>query len=149
MSDNDDATVTLTDVPSSIAVEKTASPTSMPAPGGPVSFTVVVRSSEVDAVTIDKLDDNVFGDLAGKGTCGALIGKVLPPNDHAAGGPDEASCRSPLGHRAGRLDDTDVVTVHGHDDDGQTLTAHDDATVAITLLIDLYVTKDDLPDPCS
>jgi uncharacterized repeat protein (TIGR01451 family) len=147
--DDDFADVAFTDVPSSIAVEKTASPTSMPAPGGPVTFTVAVKNpSEVDAVTIDKVDDNVYGDLAGKGTCGALIGKVLQPNDHAAGGPDESSCsftESVTG--PGGSTHTDVVTVTGHDDDAQSVTAKDDATVAITPLIDLYVTKDDLPDP--
>ena len=149
VSDDDDATVRLTDVPSSIAVEKTASPTSMPAPGGPVTFTVVVKNtSEVDSVTIDKVDDNVYGDLAGKGTCGALIGKVLQPNDHAAGGPDEATCSFTASVTGpGGSTHTDVVTVTGHDDDQQPVTAHDDATVAITPLIDLYVTKDDLPDP--
>ena len=49
---------------------------------------------------------------------------------------------------------TNVVTVTGHDDDKQPLTADDDATVTITPapvvrtpLIDLYVTKNDLPDP--
>jgi uncharacterized repeat protein (TIGR01451 family) len=149
VSDDDDATVRLTDVPSSIVVEKTASPTSMPAPGGPVTFTVVVKNtSEVDSVTIDKVDDNVYGDLAGKGTCGALIGKVLQPDDHAAGGPDEATCSfTATVSGPGGSTHTDVVTVTGHDNDGQPVTAHDDATVAITPLIDLYVTKDDLPDP--
>jgi uncharacterized repeat protein (TIGR01451 family) len=42
------------------------------------------------------------------------------------------------------------VTVAGHDDDGHPLTAHDDAAVTITAkppLIDLWVTKTDLPDP--
>jgi uncharacterized repeat protein (TIGR01451 family) len=149
VSDDDDATVTLTDVPSSIAVEKTASPTSMPAPGGQVTFTVVVKNtSAVDSVTIDKLVDNVYGDLAGKGTCGALIGKVLQPDDHAAGGADEASCSFGAAvNGPGGSTHTDVVTVDGHDDDGKPVSAHDDATVAITPLIDLYVTKDDLPDP--
>jgi len=149
VSDDDDATVTLTDVPSSIAVEKTANPTSIQAPGGQVTFTVVVKNtSAVDAVTIDKLDDNIYGDLAGKGTCGALIGKVLQPDDHAAGGPDEATCAfTATVTGPGGSTHTDVVTVSGHDDDQQPVTAHDDATVAITPLIDLWVTKDDLPDP--
>ncbi|HVD25838.1 MAG TPA: DUF11 domain-containing protein [Gaiellaceae bacterium] len=149
VSDHDDATVTLTDVPSSIAVVKTASPTSMPAPGGPVTFTVVVKNtSAVDSVTIDKLVDNVYGDLAGKGTCAALIGKVLQPDDHGAGGADEASCSfSAAVNGPGGSTHTDVVTVDGHDDDGKPVSAHDDATVAITPLIDLYVTKNDLPDP--
>jgi uncharacterized repeat protein (TIGR01451 family) len=149
VSDHDDATVTLTDVPSSIAVEKTANPTSIPAPGGQVTFTVVVKNtSAVDAVTIDKLDDNIYGDLAVQGTCGALIGKVLQPDDHAGGGPDEATCAFTAAVTGpGGSTHTDVVTVTGHDDDQQPVTAHDDATVAITPLIDLYVTKDDLPDP--
>ena len=149
VSDDDDATVRLTDVSSSIAVEKTANPTSIQAPGGQVDFAVVVKNtSAVDAVTIDKLDDNVYGDLAGKGTCGALVGKVLQPDDHAAGGLDEATCTftAPVTGPGGSTH-TDVVTVTGHDDDQQALTAHDDATVVITPLIDLFVTKDDLPDP--
>ena len=48
------ATVTITDIPSSITVTKTANPTSLPEPGGPVTFTVVVRNtSAVDSITID------------------------------------------------------------------------------------------------
>jgi uncharacterized repeat protein (TIGR01451 family) len=152
VSDHDDATVTITDVPSSLALEKSAGPTSVQAPGGDVTFTVVVRNtSTVDAVTIDKLVDNVYGDLAAKGTCGSLIGKVLQPDDHAAGGPDQASCTftGAVTGSAGSSH-TDVVTVTGHDDDGHELTAHDDATVTITAkppLMDLWVTKTDLPDP--
>jgi uncharacterized repeat protein (TIGR01451 family) len=157
VSDHDDATVTITDVPSSIALDKSANPTSVQEPGGDVAFTVVVRNtSAVDAVTIDTLVDNVYGDLAGKGTCGSLIGKVLQPDDHAAGGPDQATCTftGAVTGSAGSTH-TDVVTATGHDDDGHQLTAHDDATVTITPappvvrnpLIDLWVTKDDLPDP--
>jgi uncharacterized repeat protein (TIGR01451 family) len=149
VSDDDDATVTLTDVPSSLALEKSANPTSVQAPGGDVTFTVVVRNtSAVDAVTVDTLVDNVYGDLDGKGDCGTLIGKVLQPDDHGAGGPDEATCSfTGAVAGAGGSSHTDVVTVTGHDDDGAELTAHDDATVTITPLIDLFVTKNDLPDP--
>jgi uncharacterized repeat protein (TIGR01451 family) len=157
VSDHDDATVTLTDVPSSIAVDKSANPTSIQEPGGDVAFTVVVRNtSAVDAVTIDTLVDNVYGNLAAKGSCGSLIGKVLQPDDHAPGGPDQAACTftGAVTGSAGSTH-TDVVTATGHDDDGHQLTAHDDATVTITPappvvhnpLMDLYVTKDDLPDP--
>ena len=149
VSDDDDATVTITDVPSSLALEKSANPTSVQAPGGDVTFTVVVRNtSAADAVTIDTLVDNVYGDLNGKGNCGTLIGKVLQADDHAPGGPDEASCSftAPVTGPGGSTH-TDVVTVTGHDDDGAKPTAHDDATVTITPLIDLFVTKTDLPDP--
>jgi uncharacterized repeat protein (TIGR01451 family) len=156
VSDHDDATVTITDVPSSISVDKSANPTSVQEPGGNVAFTVVVRNtSAVDAVTIDTVVDSIYGDLAAKGTCGALIGKVLQPDDHAAGGPDQAACTftGAVTGSAGSVH-TNVVTVTGHDDDEHPLTAHDDATVTITPapvvhnpLIDLYVTKNDLPDP--
>ena len=152
VSDHDDATVTITDVPSSLALDKSANPTSVQEPGGDVAFTVVVRNtSAVDAVTIDGLVDNVYGNLAAKGTCGSLIGKVLQPDDHAAGGPDQATCTftGAVTGSAGSTH-TDVVTATGHDDDGHPLTAHDDATVTITPkppLMDLWVTKNDLPDP--
>ena len=157
VSDHDDATVTITDVPASLALDKSANPTSIQEPGGDVTFTVVVRNtSAVDAVTVDKLVDNVYGDLAAKGSCGSLIGKVLQPDDHAAGGPDQATCTF-VGAVTGSAGSThtDIVTVTGHDDDRHELTAHDDATVTITPappivhnpLMDLWVTKTDLPDP--
>jgi uncharacterized repeat protein (TIGR01451 family) len=81
---------------------------------------------------------------------------VLQRDDHAAGGPDQATCTftGAVTGSAGSTH-TDVVTATGHDDDGHPLTAHDDATVTITPappvvhnpLMDLWVTKDDLPDP--
>ena len=79
----------------------------------------------------------------GKGTCGALIGTVLAPNDHAVGGPDEASCSftAPVTGPGGSTH-TDVVTVIGHDDDGQPVTPRRQPWRS-TPLIDLYVTKDD------
>ena len=155
VSDFDDAEVTITDVASSISVEKSATPGSVQEPGGDVAFTVAVKNtSAVDAVTLDTVVDSIYGDLAAKGTCGALIGKILQPDNHAAGGPDEAQCTftGPVTGSAGSTH-TNVATVTGHDDDEHSLTAHDDATVTITpapvipKLIDLYVTKTDLPDP--
>jgi uncharacterized repeat protein (TIGR01451 family) len=156
LSDHDDATVTITDVPSSISVDKSATPTSVQEPGGDVAFTVVVRNtSAVDAVTIETVVDSIYGDLETKGNCGTLIGRVLQSDDQAAGGLDQAACTF-TGAVTGSAGSThiNVVTVTGHDDDEQRLTAKDDATVTITPapvvrnpLIDLYVTKNDLPDP--
>jgi len=152
VSDHDDAEVTITDVASSISVEKSATPISVQEPGGDVAFTVAVKNtSAADAVTIDTVVDSIYGDLATKGTCGALIGKVLQPDNHAAGGPDEGQCTfTGIVTGSAGSTHTNVVTVRGHDDDGHALTAHDDATVTITAaprLIDLFVTKNDLPDP--
>ena len=70
VSDDDDAVVTIVDVAGSIAVTKTANPTSLPEPGGQVTFSVKVENtSAVDSVTISSLRDDVYGDLDGKGTC--------------------------------------------------------------------------------
>ncbi len=76
--DTDDATVTITDVAPTITVVKTANPTSLPEPGGNVTFTVqVTNTSSVDSVTITELNDDVFGTLAGDADC--EVGTVLAP----------------------------------------------------------------------
>ncbi len=117
----DSATLQITDVASSINVIKTASPTAMQAPGGPVTFTVVVQNtSETDAVTIDSLVDSIHGDLAGQGTC-------TVPQTIAAGG--SYTCSFTVNVAA---TETDVVTAAGEDDDGNEVSASDDATVTVT-----------------
>ena len=45
VSDEDDATVTITNVASSIVVTKTADPVSLPEPGGNASFDVKVENT--------------------------------------------------------------------------------------------------------
>jgi hypothetical protein len=62
---NDSATVTVTDLPPSIAVAKMAAPASLDEPGGAVTFTVRIdnTSGQGDEVTITSLTDDVYGDL--------------------------------------------------------------------------------------
>lgn len=55
--------------PPKISLTKTPSPASRPAPGGAFTFTVVVTDTGSGPVTLNKLTDNVYGDLNGKGTC--------------------------------------------------------------------------------
>ena len=121
VSGHDDATVTITDLASSILVTKTADPTSLPEPGGNASFSVTVKNtSAVDSVTITSLNDDVYGNLDGKGSCDV---------------PVHAGPRSELRLRVhGRLSPatpaaqhTDVVTASGTDDDGNPVSGHDDA----------------------
>jgi hypothetical protein len=44
--------VTFTDVLPTITVDKAADPTSLPEPGGPVEFTVVVTNNSSESVTL-------------------------------------------------------------------------------------------------
>ena len=113
------------DTPSSILVTKTADPTSLPEPGGSASFSVTVKNtSAVDSVTISSLTDDVYGDLDGKGTCDV-------PQTIAAGATYSCSFRGAVWGTPARLT-RDVVTASGTDDDGNPVSAHDDATVTIT-----------------
>jgi uncharacterized repeat protein (TIGR01451 family) len=125
VSDDDDATVTITDVPSSISVDKTADPTSVDEPGGPVTFTVNIdNDSAVDSVTIDSLIDDIHGDLNGQGTCS--VPQTIP-----AGGSYTCSFTATVSGNAGDSE-TDTATASGTDDDGNPVSDDDDATVTIT-----------------
>ena len=145
VSGHDDATVTLTNLPSSIVVTKTANPTSLPEPGGNATFSVVIQNtSAADSVTISSLTDDVYGDLDGKGTCDV-------PQTIAPGGSYSCSFTGAVAGNAGSTH-TDVVTASGKDDDGNDVSGHDDATVTITnLASSIEVTKTatptSLPEP--
>jgi uncharacterized repeat protein (TIGR01451 family) len=63
-------------------VTKTASPTTVEAPGANVQFTIVVSNVGNDAFTLTSLIDSVFGDLAGD--CAAIIGDSIPESQTAS-----------------------------------------------------------------
>ncbi|MBN1640818.1 MAG: DUF11 domain-containing protein, partial [Anaerolineae bacterium] len=124
VSDDDEATVTIRDVPSLIEVIKSANPTVVAEPGGNVTFTVVVNNlSVVDTVTITSLIDTMYGDLNGEGDCS--VPQVLP-----VGGSYTCSFVGPVTGNAGEVH-TNVVTASGVDDDGYPVSDSDDATVVI------------------
>jgi|GEM_PF-1329794 len=141
----DDEDVTITDIPSSIFVTKTANPTSLPEPGGTVNFTVRVdNTSAVDDVTIDSLIDTIHGDLNGQGTCAV-------PQTIALGGFYECTFTATVSGNAGDSE-TDVVTASGTDDDGNPVSGNDDATVTITdvassILVTKTATPTSVPEP--
>jgi len=119
------ATVTITNLPSSISVLKTANPTSVPEPGGVVTFTVRVNNtSAVDSVTISSLTDDRHGNLTGQGNC-AVPRTIMP------GGFYQCRFRATVSGTPG-TSETDIVTASGTDDDGVALSATDNATVTIT-----------------
>ncbi len=70
-----------------ITVDKTASPTSVPEPGGTVTYTAkITNDAAVESVTISTIDDDLYGDLGdasnsnvNNNTCPSLIGDVLGP----------------------------------------------------------------------
>ena len=145
VSDSDDAVVTLTNLPSSIAVAKTANPTSLPEPGGNATFSVEIKNtSAADSVTIASLTDDIYGNLDGKGTCDV-------PQTIGPGGSYSCEFSGAVSGNAGSSH-TDVVTAAGKDDDGNDVSDEDDATVTITdVAAAIQVTKTadptSLPEP--
>ncbi|MCG8462795.1 MAG: choice-of-anchor D domain-containing protein, partial [Holophagales bacterium] len=108
----------------SIAVTKTASPTSVEEPGGSVTFTVRVDNTGNMGVDLAGLVDDIHGDLNGQGTCAV-------PRTVATGGFYECSFTATVNGNAGESE-TDTVTATASDDEGNTAQASDTATVTIT-----------------
>ena len=125
VSDNDDATVTITDVAPSIMVTKTADPTTVAEPGANVTFTFAVsNTSASEAVAITSLEDSVYGTLAGDADC--QVGTAL-----AAGASCEFEITELVSGNAGSSH-TNVFTAMAEDDEGNEVSDDDDATVTIT-----------------
>jgi hypothetical protein len=68
--------VEITDLPPTINVTKTVTPTSLPAPGGAVTFSVTVQNTSAEPVTITALNDSNPGVQVQQIGCG--VGTVLP-----------------------------------------------------------------------
>ncbi len=134
VTDFDTAIVTVTDVPPTILVTKTAAPSSVSELGGVVSFSVTVHNISIEGVTLTSLTDDVFGDLNGVGDC-AIGGAIV------AGGTYECSfAKTMSGDPA--IAHHDTVTAIVVDDDDTTATNHDDATVTFTdVLPSIHVEK--------
>lgn len=129
VSDADDASVAVTGLASSLSLTKTASVGSVAEPGGPVTFTLeIANTSPADSVTLGAITDAVEGaaPAAAGGTCPSLIGTTLAPGE-------KASCafELPVAGDAGDVVD-DVATVTGTDDDGETVSASGEESVAVT-----------------
>lgn len=119
------STVEITDLPSSLLVTKRATPNALPEPGGPVTFTVtVLNTSAVDAVRVDRLLDDQFGELGA--TCTPALPTTLAPQA-------EVRCRfvrTVTGATGTRH--VNQVIAFGVDDDGKAVTDRDEETVEIT-----------------
>lgn len=134
LTDFDDATVTYTDVPQPPTLSKTAQ---APTCQVDVPYAVVVtNTSAQDTLTLNTLNDDVYGDITTvqgnviSTTCGQASGAGTLPAVIAASG--NYSC-SFVG-RINSCDTTVIDTVTGSatDDDGQSYSPSDDATVTVT-----------------
>ena len=124
-----------------INVIKTASPTSVKEPGGPVNFTVTVENTGPVNVTINSVVDDKFGNLAnvaGGSPAGCFaVPFVLTPGQ-------SSTCTFPktVNGTAG-TSHVNVVTASGVDTSNNPVSDSDDATVTFTeRLIDLVIVKD-------
>lgn len=128
MASADDAVVTFSDVLPTIQVEKTANPTTVPEPGGDVTFTVKVinPAGAAEPVTITSLIDQPFGNLAGRGTCLP----AGPPLTLAPGG--VYTCTFSV-FISGAPRETKTDTVIGKAVDDEDNIAEDDATASVLI----------------
>jgi hypothetical protein len=127
VTDDDDATVSLTDVPPTVAVAKTALPEEQVAPGGLFTFGLAITNTSTEPVTVTGLSDDAYGDLARLtgSSCAELLGTVVAPGE-------ERTCTF-TGELTGEVGatHTNVVTVTVTDDEGSEGTAQDDATIRL------------------
>jgi uncharacterized repeat protein (TIGR01451 family) len=127
--------------PGVINVIKTANPTSVKEPGGPVNFTVTVENTGPVNVTINSVVDDRFGNLANvaggsPSGCFAVPFVLTPGQSSTCTFPKTVSGAAGTSH-------VNVVTASGVDTSQNPVSDSDDATVIFTeRLIDLVVVKD-------
>ncbi len=129
-------TVAVNDLLPLIRVSKSAQPGAVLETGGDVLFLVEVYNDGVEPLQLTALVDDHFGNLAGVGSC--AVPQTITPN-----GVYRCTFTKTISGQFG-TDHRNTVTATVTDDDGNTTTGSDDATVT---LLDVYpnlqVTKDD------
>jgi hypothetical protein len=125
--DDDDATVDVTDVLPVVTVVKDPSPSQLTELGGDVTYTVQVANpvTAVEAITITSLVDDRFGTLLGDDDC--ELGTVLEPGEFCA-----FQFTETLPGQDPGTTHINVVTAKATDDDGNEVSASDPATVTFT-----------------
>ena len=95
---------------------------------GDVTYTIVVTNNSLEPATLNYLDDDIFGPVSGQGTCS--VNQSLAATGQT-GASYTCSFTKTLSGNCGDTD-TNVVTAKASDDDGNTDTETDDATVTFT-----------------
>ncbi|WP_163835362.1 DUF7507 domain-containing protein [Spartinivicinus ruber] len=126
--------------PAKLLVSKTASPTQLQEPGGNVTFTVSVTNVGIDpnnAVMLNTLTDDIYGNITQAGqnniiSTNCSVPQNIPVDDRNPGGIDTYTCQFTvaISGNAG-VTETDTITAKGIDDNNNTLTGSDTATVTI------------------
>ncbi len=116
--------VSVTDVPPTATLQKTASPTLVDVPGGMVTFTARINNgSGAEALMLTSLIDDIHGDLAGQGNC-AL------PQTIAVGGFYQCNFTVFVGGDEGDIE-VDTITAVVSDDEANAASAQSSANVLI------------------
>jgi hypothetical protein len=126
--DADDATVEFTDVLPAVSVTKTAG-TSSVITGGTVTFTFTVRNDSLEPAVIDSLTDSVYGTLPGDADC--KVGITLAPGASCSFDFTGAVVGTPASSGLGFDPHVNVFTGTVSDDDGNSASNTDDATVTV------------------
>ena len=130
-SNSDDASVTITPNPVSLAVLKTAQPTTVETPGGPVSFIIqTTNTSPLTELTITSMGDDIYGDITVTGSEITSTDCATPQTLAPAGGSYSCSFTAQVTGVAGS-EVLDIVTVAAEDASGAEVSASDSATVEI------------------
>ena len=140
-------TITNADAAPTVTLVKTASPTTLPEPGGLFTFTLTITntSGATDTVTITGLSDSQSGAADASNSfsdCAVLVGTTLAPGA-------SVSCSYAVAHsQPGTYSNTASVTVS--DEEASTASDTDDETVTVTdVAPSLSVTKTASPTSVS
>jgi hypothetical protein len=130
--DDASATVAFGDVIPMALLTKSPSTGTLPEPGGPVTFSVQITNTVGEALSLDALTDDVFGNLRDPANPNVDSNTCVGIN--TIGGNSSVTCSftAALAGLFGDPDHVDTVTATLSDDDENSVTASDDATVAFT-----------------
>ncbi|MEZ5144236.1 MAG: DUF11 domain-containing protein [Acidimicrobiales bacterium] len=141
---SDDAQVTVTDVPPTIEVTKDDGGVSVEAPGAPVEYTVGIKNTSFEKVTVTEITESVDGGTPFSVTAPATdpvtattcaIGTVIEP-----GATYTCTFTVLVSGKGGEVV-TDEVKASVVDDDETPATGTDDESTPVTPVVDLAITK--------
>ena len=141
----DDATVTVLNVAPVFSGRQAGVAQRAARAGGTVTFTVwVTNPGTAEELTLESLKDNVYGDLAGKGTC-TVPQTIAPLGQYSCTFPGDVTGDAGSRH-------TDTVTRVAKDDDGNQVSDSGEALVEIkdvkpAVLVAKSAAPSTLPEP--